>query len=137
MIIAGDNLFEFSLSKLINIFKEKNKSVIALYDVKDKKLAKEYGIVGIDKNNKLIGFEEKPAEPRSTLASTGVYLYPQNIVKLISQYIKEGNSPDKTGSFLVWLYKKRDVYCYTSKKRWYDIGSFEQLEEARKEYKGE
>jgi len=135
LIIAGDNLFEFSLKEIINIFKEKKASVIALYDVKDKNLAKEYGIVDVDKNNKIIGFEEKPAEPKSTLASTGIYLYPKKTARRIAEYIKEENSPDKTGSFLAWLYNKEDVYCYISKKRWHDIGSFEQLEEAKRGHK--
>ena len=42
---------------------------------------------------------------------------------------------DKAGNFLEWLYQKEDIYCYVTDKPWYDIGSLEQLEEARKELK--
>jgi len=135
LVVAGDNLFELSLVDLNNFFKEKNKTIIALYDVKDKELAKKYGIVAINENNKVTEFHEKPAEPKSTLASTGIYIFQKKTINLIKNYINEGNSPDKTGEFLEWLFKKEEVYGFVSKEHWYDIGSFEQLEEARKEFK--
>jgi len=135
LVIAGDNLFEFSLKDVVNVFKKRKTTVVALYDVNDFELAKKYGIVSIDKNNKIIDFKEKPKKPESTLASTGVYIYPRNILKFIVEYAGKGES-DKTGNFLEWLYKKKDIYCYISDKRWYDIGSFEQLEEAKKEFMG-
>lgn len=134
MVIAGDNLFEFSLKDVMSLFKDS--PVIALYDVGSVELAKKYGIVTIDSSGKIINFVEKPAEPESTLSSTGVYLYPKDTVKMISEFLSEGGSQDKTGSFLEWLYKKKAVYCYTSKEKWYDIGSFEELERARSEYNG-
>ena len=136
LVVAGDNLFELSLIDVVNLFKNKNSSVIALYDVKDIELAKKYGIVAIDKNNKIVHFEEKPEKPKSTLASTGIYLYTRDVLKDIKEYITEGYDSDKTGSFLEWFYKRKDIYCFVSKKRWHDIGSFEQLEESRKEFKG-
>lgn len=135
LVIAGDNLFELSLNDVTNLFKKKKNSVIALYDVRDTELAKKYGIVAIDKDSKIIHFEEKPEKPKSTLASTGIYLYTKDTLKDIEEYIKKRNNADKPGSFLEWLYKRKDIYCFVSKKRWYDIGSFEQLEEARKQIK--
>lgn len=135
LVVAGDNLFKLSLIDLNNFFKEKNKTIIALYDVKDRELAKKYGIVAIDENNKVTEFHEKPIEPKSTLASTGIYIFPKKTINLIKGYINEGNSPDKTGEFLEWLFKKEEVSGFVSKEPWYDIGGFEQLEEARKEFK--
>ena len=137
LIVAGDNLFEFPLSDVFAMFDEKKSPVIALYDVGSTDLAKKYGIVTVDDKNKIINFVEKPEKPESTLSSTGVYIYPKETVKLISKYMKEGGSKDKTGSFLEWLYKQEEIYCYISKDKWYDIGSFEELERARKEYKDE
>lgn len=134
LVIAGDNLFELSLIDVVNLFKEKNSSVVAVYDVKDTELSKKYGIVTMDEDNKIINFEEKPDKPKSTLASTGIYIYTKDILKDIREYIK-GHDADKPGSFLEWLYQKRDIYCFVSKERWYDIGSFEQLEEAKRGFK--
>jgi len=135
LVIAGDNLFEFSLRGAFNIFKEKNKSVVVLYDVKDYELAKQYGIVQIDKDKKMIGFQEKPKKPKSTLSSTGVYIYPKIVKDGLIKYVEENGQNDKAGNFLEVLHKNDEVYCYITEKRWIDIGTLDQLKKARKEFK--
>ena len=134
IVIAGDNLFELSLMDVANFFKKRKSNVIVLHDVKDFELAKQYGIVEVN-NNIIVNFEEKPISPKSTLASTGIYLFPKKTISLIKKYIAQGNNPDKTGSFIEWLYKREKVYSYVTEKKWYDIGSIEQLERANKYYK--
>ena len=134
LVVAGDNLFEFSLKEIFDFFKQKNKkTVVVLHDVKDMELAKHYGIASIGKNSRMVDFFEKPKQPKSTLSSTGVYFYHKSIIKFLLSYGKHGKNTDKAGNFLEWLYKKDDVYCYVSDKKWYDIGSIEQLTKARKE----
>lgn len=134
IVIAGDNLFELSLHDVVNFFKKMKSNVIVLYDVKDFELAKQYGVVEVN-NNIVVNFEEKPISPKSTLASTGIYLFPKKTIDLIRKYISQGNNPDKTGNFIEWLHKRDIVYSYITDKKWYDIGSFEQLEKANKYYK--
>jgi len=133
IVIAGDNLFELSLKEVVDIFKRTNHNVIVLYDVKDSELAKNYGVVDI-KDNIVVDFEEKPSSPKSTLVSTGIYLFPKKTLSLINKYIDQGNNPDKSGSFIEWLYKREEVYVYVTDKKWCDIGSFEQLERANKDF---
>ena len=135
LILAGDNLFYFSLKDFLESRKNPDKSAVALYDVKDKELAKLYGIVAVNKNNKIIAFEEKPAEPKSTLASTGIYFYPAYILPMLREYVKKYKNSDKAGNFLEWLHKKEEVYCYTTEEEWFDIGNLDQLEKARKEFR--
>ena len=135
MIVAGDNLFEFSLKEVEDIYYSKQKSVVALFDVKDLELAKLYGIVTIDHNGKIIHFEEKPKKPKSTLSSTGVYIYSKTTIQKLIDFIKTSGKKDKAGDFLHWLYNKEDVYTYVSKEQWFDIGNLEQLEKAKKEFK--
>ncbi len=134
LVINADNLFDFSLIEVFNFFKKKNKCVIGLYDVGWLEEAKKLGVVEIDKNNKLIGFEEKPENPSSTLASTGIYFFPPNIGELIRQYLEEGNNPDKSGKFIDWLYQREPVYGIVFKGKWFDIGSLESFEQAKKEF---
>ena len=134
IVVAGDNLFELSLSDVFNLFKKKKSNVIVLHDVKNFELAKHYGIVEIE-NNIIVNFEEKPSVPKSTLVSTGIYLFPKKTLSLIKKYVAQGNNPDKTGSFIEWLYKREKVYSYATDKKWYDIGNTEQLEKANKYYK--
>ena len=134
-VVAGDNLFELSLSDVANFFKKRKSNVIVLHDVKNFELARHYGIVEV-KNNIVVNFEEKPVAPKSTLASTGIYFLPKKTISLIKKYIAQGNNPDKTGNFMEWLHKREKVYSYVTEKKWYDIGSIEQLEKASKHYKG-
>lgn len=134
ILVAGDNLFELSLVDVINFFKKRKSNVIVLHDVKDLELAKHYGVVEVN-NNQVINFEEKPISPKSTLASTGIYLFPKKTISLIKKYIVQGNNPDKTGNFIEWLHKRETVYSYVTDKNWYDIGSIKQLEKANKYYK--
>ena len=135
IVIAGDNLFELSLMDVVNFFRKRKPNVIVLHDVKDFELAKQYGIVEVN-NNIIVNFEEKPISPKSTLASTGIYLFPKKTISLIKKYIAQGNNPDKTGSFIEWLHKRDAVYSYVTDKKWYDIGSLDQLEKANRHYKG-
>ena len=135
IVIAGDNLFEFSLLDIINLFKKRKSNIIALHDVKDLKLAKQYGVVGV-KDSVVVKFEEKPLKPKSTLVSTGIYLFPKKTLPLIKKYIDQGNNPDKSGSFIEWLHKRDKVYAYVTDKAWYDIGGFEHLEKANENFKG-
>jgi len=135
LVVAGDNLFELSLHEVVNIFKKKEHNVIVLHDVKDLELARNYGVVTVE-NNIVINFEEKPVNPKSTLISTGIYLFPRKTLSLINKYISQGNNPDKSGSFIEWLHKRDNIYAYITDETWYDIGNFEQLEQANKHFKG-
>lgn len=134
IIIAGDNLFELSLIDAFNFFKKRKSNVIVLHDVKDFELARHYGIVEVD-NDIVVNFEEKPASPKSTLASTVIYLFPKKTISLIKKYAAQGNNLDKAGNFIEWLHKRDKVFAYITDKKWYDIGSIEQLEKADRHYR--
>ena len=134
LIIAGDNLFNFSLKRAYNFFINKKLNVNALYDAKSLKVAKEQGNASIDKDNLIINFEEKPEKPKSTYISLGIYLFPKENVQLLSQYIKEGNNPDKMGYFMIWLTDKKNIHGFVYEDKWFDIGWQESLEQARKEF---
>lgn len=136
LVIGGDNLFDFSLRKFVNYFKERKTSVIALYDIKDKsKVRGRYGIAQIDKDNKIIGFEEKPKQPKTSLVNTACTLLSQEDLKLIPQYIEEGNNKDAFGYLLHWLIKRSPVHGFVFDSPWFDIGSFGAYDEANLHYK--
>ncbi len=133
IVITGDNLFELSLHGIVNLFTKRKHNAIVLYDVKDRSLARHYGVVQV-KDNIVTDFEEKPISPKSTLVSTGIYIFPRKTIGLIGKYISQGNNPDKTGDFIEWLHKREKVYAHITDKIWYDIGNLEQLEQANRHY---
>ena len=134
MVVAGDNLFEFSLKEFVDSHKEHNKSAVVLFDVQNRELAKQYGVVGVGEGNRMIDFEEKPSEPKSTLASTYVYLFPSTVLPMLQNFVRKYEGKDR--NFIESLYKEEPVYCYITEEKWYDIGNFDRLEKAREEFKG-
>lgn len=135
LIIAGDNMFEFSLRGFLDFYKKHKAPVVAFYDMKSRDRVKmKYGIAVLSRKGKVLEFQEKTPEPKSTLVSTGCYVFPKEVVRLIPEYLGNKNNPDAPGYFLIWLHTRQPVYGYVSKKRWFDIGSFEELEAARKHY---
>ncbi len=75
-------------------------------------------------------FEEKPEQPRSTLAATATYLYHRAHVPLVRRYLDEGNSPDQPGRLVAWLAAREPVFGYRFEGDWRDIGDARQLLEA-------
>jgi glucose-1-phosphate thymidylyltransferase len=132
LVLAGDNLFELSLPRLVEWSRTKPQpaSAVPLHDVGDLELATHYGIAEIDEQERIVQFVEKPSDPPSTLASTLIYVLPPEHVRLIRTYLADGQSPDNAGSFLGWLTRREAVYGYRFEGSWYDIGNRDQLLEA-------
>lgn len=127
LVIAGDNLFTFDLKKFVDYYEEKKSPVNCVKKEEDKEQLKRFGIVELDENMKLIGFEEKPSNPKSNFVSYAEYIYPKETLYLFKQYIKEGNLSDNAGEFVAYLHKKVDTYAYEFDGECYDIGTHESL----------
>jgi len=137
LVVAGDNIFEFSLLDFVNCYKKYHKTLLALCDFCDRDIddLRRFGLGIIDEHQKLIGFQEKPRVPRSSLVATGCYLYPPDIQSFLLAYLRDKNNPDAPGYFIEWLYQRVDVYAYISKQTWYDIGSLESYDSVNEYYK--
>jgi len=130
LIIGGDNLFEFSLKDMLDHGHGKGGDVVAVYDVGSLEMARKYGIVELDQDDRITDFLEKPKSPPSTLAATACYLLTPSTVERVGEYIKNGGNPDAMGHFISWLHTRQKVFAYSFRGRWFDIGSFESLKEA-------
>lgn len=131
LVVAGDNLFDYSLAEYVRWWRSKGvASAVALYEHPDRELVKQYGVVEVDGDERIVSFVEKPPEPRSNLAATACYLFHREHVRLVATYLDEGNVPDQPGRFVEWLYRRAPVYGYRFGGEWLDIGNREQLLEA-------
>jgi glucose-1-phosphate thymidylyltransferase len=134
MVIAGDNLFGFSLQNFVNHFKETASSTLALLDLQDvERVRNKYG-VGILDGTKIVGFEEKPSEPRSTLAATACYLFTKYDLPLVSNFAEQSDA-DAPGNLIPWLVECSKMHGFVFTDHWFDIGSLEALEQANEVYK--
>jgi len=120
LVIAGDNYFEFDLSKFIAAHNGKN-SLVAVYDIGDPRKASQFGVVRLD-GYKIAELKEKPTKPRSSLIATACYFFPLRIFPLLSRYCSEGKR-DNLGDFISYLIDIDEVHGYPFTELWFDIGS--------------
>ena len=131
LVIAGDNLFEFSLRDMCSLFNEKSSTVVAFRDLGDKSLiANKLGTAHLDEAGKILEFKEKPPEPKSSLAATACYLFTKDDLVELERCIKQNKKPDNSGDFVRHLSERKHVYAFVFEEKWFDIGSHEQLKEA-------
>jgi glucose-1-phosphate thymidylyltransferase len=130
LVVAGDNLIGYSVPDFVAFWRRKGGAAIALHQEPDREVIKLYGVVELDDEDRIVSFDEKPAEPRSDLAATAAYLYAPEHLAQLDEYLAEGNSPDAPGNFVAWLYRREPVFGYRFSGEWLDIGDHEQLLEA-------
>ena len=136
LVIAADNLFEFSLRDYVAFWRSKGEgSAIAVHRLADPSFAHLYGVVELDPADRVVHLEEKPQQPRSDLVSTATYLFTREHVDVLRRYLADGNPPDPPGRFLAWLYPRAPVYGFRFSEEWFDIGNPEQLLEADNRYR--
>lgn len=123
LVLGGDNLLSFSLTDFINRFQQERETLVAVYDVEDKQLARHYGIMTVDGQNQVTELQEKPQRPKSTLASTACYLFPETVVSKLSSYLEQGGNSDEPGNFIKWLIKEEKVFSFPFQNYWFDIGT--------------
>jgi glucose-1-phosphate thymidylyltransferase len=129
-VIAGDNLFSESLAGFAEFSTGKGAPVLGVYEVGNLEEIKKYNAIETDEAGRITFFEEKPAQPKSTLTGIALYYYPRATLPLIRQYIAEGNNPDQPGRLVQWLYPRTPFYVWRVPGIWYDVGSKETLAEA-------
>lgn len=136
IIVGGDNLFSDDLAEFGHFCKQMNAPVLGVYDVGNLDEIKKYNAIEVDAEGRILFFEEKPKEPKSTLTGIALYYYPASVLPLIRQYIEEGNNPDQPGRLVQWLYPRIPFYTWRVPGTWFDVGSKETLEEAHKVFSG-
>lgn len=136
LVIAGDNLLDFSLTKFITYAKEKNASCCMRYYEKDEKKLLKSGIVTVDESDRVLEMTEKSPNPATHWACPAFYFYKKEDAKRVPQGIEEGCGVDAPGSFIAWLCKKTSVYAMEMPGSRYDIGNLESYEQVKAEYKG-
>jgi glucose-1-phosphate thymidylyltransferase len=137
LVIAGDNLFDYSLADYVQWWRGKGEaSAVALYDVGSLELVQQYSNVDLDADGRLVAFTEKPQSPTSTLVATAAYIYHRAHAPLLRTYLDDDNPRDQPGRFIAWLVPRVPVYGYPAAGDWRDIGDAQQLLDADNHLRG-
>ncbi len=134
LIIAGDSLFKFKLSKFVEFYHQVNGPVIVCKINNDYEALKSFAVVSLDENKKITNLIEKPEEPPSNLAGYAVYLYPKEVIPMIQTYLDEGHKPDAPSYLTEYIYQRIPSYGFVFEEDFYDVGSHESLALVRKKY---
>jgi glucose-1-phosphate thymidylyltransferase len=136
LVIGGDNLFDESLQGFIQSAGKNPSSVtIGLFAIDSLEEAKKFGVVKTDAKGKITLFEEKPANPSSTLIAMCLYFFPKKTLGFISDYLVESQKSDRAGDYIQWLQEHHGVYGFTFHGGWFDIGSIESYQDAQANFK--
>ena len=136
LVIAGDNLLDFSLTNFISYAQSKKTScIMRYYEPNEQKLLK-CGVVTIDENDKILEMTEKSPTPATHWCCPPFYFYTREDAKLVQKGIEAGCGVDAPGSYIAWLCKQTDVHAMEMPGKRYDIGNLESYEKVKSEYIG-
>lgn len=136
LVIAGDNVLDFSLTKFMAYAREKRAScVMRYYEPEFRKLLKT-GIVTCDENDRILRMTEKSPTPETHWCCPPFYYYTKADARLVKKGIESGCGVDAPGSYIAWLCTQVPVYAMEMPGKRYDIGNLESYEAVQKDYKG-
>ena len=136
LVIAGDNVLDFSLTKLIAYAQNKQTTCVMRYYEPDTARLKKCGVALVDENDRILSLEEKPTEPKSHWCTPPFYYYTKADARLVQKGIEAGCGTDAPGSYIAWLSTQTAVHSMEMPGSRYDIGNLESYRQVQKTYKG-
>ena len=133
LILSGDHIYKMNYDAMLQEHKANNAdATIAVIEVPMKE-ASRFGIMNTDKKGRIMEFEEKPAQPKSNLASMGIYIFNWKLLRemLLADMKKEDSNHDFGKDIIpTMLSNGKTLYAYKFKGYWKDVGTIDSLWEA-------
>lgn len=136
LVIAGDNVLDFSLTRFISYAKEKQTSCIMRYYEPDSQKLLKSGVVTVDGDDRVLAMTEKSPTPATHWCCPPFYYYTKNDTRLVKKGIESGCGTDAPGSYIAWLCSQSPVHAMEMPGSRYDIGNLESYERVQATYKG-
>jgi len=136
LVIAGDNVLDFSLTHFLRYAEEKKTSCTMRYKEDDMKRLRKSGISEIGEDDILLSLEEKPENPKSHWCTPPFYFYTREDARRIKEAIADGCGTDAPGSLVAWMCRHTTLHSMEMPGSRYDIGNLESYEAVQKNYKG-
>ncbi len=133
LILSGDHIYKMDYNELLDYHKENDADVsIAVMEVPWDE-ASRFGIINVDKNNKIIEFEEKPENPKNNMASMGIYMFKWEVLR--NYLIKDDENPESDNDFgknvlPMMLAEGNKMFAWVFDGYWKDVGTVRSYWEA-------
>lgn len=125
IVLAGDNLLDFSLEKFVTFSKDNDCNTIMMYYEKDLMRLRKTGVITFDDYSKVLSFEEKPHSPKSHYAVPPFYIFKDRDLSYINKCIEDGCEIDAPGMLLERFLSYASVYAWEMIGKRFDIGSLD------------
>ena len=133
LILSGDHIYKMNYAKMLAYHKEHDAdATIAVIEVPMRE-ASRFGIMNTDEEGRIVEFQEKPAEPKSNLASMGIYIFNWKLLrKMLTADMKDPDSSHDFGKDIIpaMLNGGKKLVAYKFKGYWKDVGTIDSLWEA-------
>ncbi|MBN8207611.1 glucose-1-phosphate adenylyltransferase [Bacillus sp. NTK071] len=133
LVISGDHIYKMDYSEMIDYHEERGAdATIAVLEVPWHE-ASRFGIMNTDDEDRIVEFQEKPAEPKTNLASMGIYIFNW---KALEKYLTEDEqNPESSNDFgkdiiPAMIEDEKNVFAYSFNGYWKDVGTLQSLWEA-------
>ena len=136
LVMAGDNLLDFSLRRFLDYACEKGGCAALRYREPSRDKLKRCGVITVDESDRIISMAEKSPDPPSHWVCPPFYVYTPEALRLLPRALAGGRGVDAPGSFLAYVAACMPVYAMEMPGRRYDIGDLASYEQVKKEYQG-
>ena len=134
LVIAGDNVLDFSLRGFIEYASKKNASCIMCHEEHRLEALQKTAVITIEESGLITSYEEKPKVPKGSLAVPPFYIYRAEDISRIQEALDDGCGFDAPGSFAAWLSAKVAMYAYLMPGNRYDIGDIASYEAVKERF---
>lgn len=133
LVLSGDHIYKMDYNRMLSSHIERNADVTIAVRPVPWEVAPSFGIMNVDENDAIIEFEEKPKQPKSNLASMGVYIFTWKVMKeYLTADAADPKSQNDFGKNIIpnLLNDKKALYAYAFTDYWKDVGTIASLWEA-------
>lgn len=138
LVVAADNILEFSFRGFVEFAKSKQTSCIMCHKQPSVERLRRTGVVVLDSDNKVVNMEEKPEEPKSHWAVPPFYIYLKKDLDLIRHSVDNGCGKDAPGNLAHYMVDHTVMHAWpmagTGDNLRFDIGSLDTYKEAQLKY---
>lgn len=132
MVLAADNLLDFSFRGFVDFFKQKQTSIIMCHHEPELYRLQRTGVIAVDDDMRVLLMQEKPEKPVSHWAVPPFYIYKRSDLPLIKDCLNHGCGFDAPGNLAHYLTDVTTLHAWVMPGRRFDIGSLDSYEEAKR-----
>lgn len=132
LVIAADNVLDFSLRGFVDYFHLKDTSLIMCHHEPELYKLQRTGVIAVDHNMRVLQMQEKPRQPVSHWAVPPFYLYKRSDLPLINDCMNHGCAFDAPGNLAHYLCSRTTIHAWPMPGKRFDIGSLDSYNEAQR-----